>query len=209
VYLAEICSCALKSTTKVWTRQWLLVAFASPVLTVPIRGLFSGSWQMNDLVITACITVLVVAALWVATFLFNLAFAPAELDRKRLQRIHELESRFASAEQRRAVTTRLAIAMGEGQRISKLGQEGMGAAKQWAAATHDLISDLFGPGEGELFSNDAGLPVAISTFTGELWMQRRLTRLHDLLSKADGLLRDNPVGLESLQLSGDLHVPKR
>jgi hypothetical protein len=162
-------------------------------VTVPIRGLLLGSWQTHELLITACITVLVVSALWAAFFLFHLVCAPANLDKKRLQRIHELEDRFLSAKQRRAVTSRLAEAMREGQRISKLGQEGMDAAKQWAAATYDLISDLFGPAEAELFSNDAGLTGGMGTFVGELWMQRRLMRLHDLLSRADGVLRENPV----------------
>src|SRR4051812_29920040 len=88
--------------------------------------------------------------------LFNYFF------RTLLERIRELESRFASAEQRRTVGNHLAKVMAEGQRLHRLGPEGMNAATPWAADTYDLISDLFGAAAGEIFSSDAGFPVAIT-----------------------------------------------
>jgi len=55
VYFTEICLCALKETTRIWTPQRTWIAFASPVVTVPIRGIFY-TWSMHDLFVTACIT---------------------------------------------------------------------------------------------------------------------------------------------------------
>jgi hypothetical protein len=52
------------------------VDFASPVITVPLRGLFYG-WTEKDLLFTGAATILAVAALWTLTFLLEFIRAPA------------------------------------------------------------------------------------------------------------------------------------
>lgn len=88
MYFRLVCSRALKETRKLWTPQRTWVAFASPVVTVPIRGLVSG-WSMHDLLTTAWITVLVVAALWTLTFLFDFIRSPALLHRQQQTTIED------------------------------------------------------------------------------------------------------------------------
>lgn len=75
-YVRLLYSHALGETKKHWTPQKMWAAFASPVVTVPIRGLFYG-WTMKDLGFTAAITIFVVAVAWGLTFLFELTRAPA------------------------------------------------------------------------------------------------------------------------------------
>ena len=75
-YLRLICSRAFRETRKHWTPQKMWIAFASPIVTVPSRGIFYG-WTAKDLWFTVGITLLVVAAMWAATFLFNLIRSPA------------------------------------------------------------------------------------------------------------------------------------
>ena len=94
-YLKLVRRRALQETKKLWTAQRLWVAVASPIVTVPVRGFFSG-WTARDLGLTAAVTVVVVAALWGMRFLFDLFRAPGILHRERsteaeakLQRVEE------------------------------------------------------------------------------------------------------------------------
>jgi len=109
VYLAGVWSCALRETKKLWTPQRTWVAFASPVITVPIRGLVSD-WNMHELLTTAWITVLVVAGGWVATFLFDLVRAPALLHKQQQRTIEEQARSIRELEKR---TSRAAPSMRE------------------------------------------------------------------------------------------------
>ncbi len=88
-YLRLVCSRALRETKKLWTPQRMWVAFLSPVVTVPIRGLFYG-WTMKDLGFTAVVTLLVVCILWGLTFLFDCFRAPALIYREQRMTIQEI-----------------------------------------------------------------------------------------------------------------------
>lgn len=97
MYVGEVCRRAAQESRKYWTPQRTWIAFASPVVTVPVRGAFTGQWTMHDLLTTAGITVVVVAALWGLTFLFNCLRSPALLHSEQQATITELAHRLEQA----------------------------------------------------------------------------------------------------------------
>ena len=101
---------ALQETNRLWTSQRLWVAFASPIVTVPVRGLFFG-WTAGHLGLTAVVTLVVVAALWVLTFLFDLLRAPGLLHRERITEAAAELQRVAAELQRVKEESRLALSL--------------------------------------------------------------------------------------------------
>src|ERR1039457_6377700 len=81
-YLRLVLSRAARETTRVWPAHRMWIAFALPIVTVPLRGFFYG-WTLKDVGFTAAVTLLAVAVLWGLTFLVELVRAPALIHNER------------------------------------------------------------------------------------------------------------------------------